>query len=120
MITPFARLIRRLSNRCFPAAAPRPLRRGFWTFALLAAMFLVPVVANIWLPGLWNTRAIGACRAAAVITGAGAIACWVGGIVSADGRRDRQDVRDLIRQNADLYRQIPEQDRPPRLVAAGR
>lgn len=104
MIVQFARLIRRLSNWAVPASAPRSLCRGFWVFASLSAVLSAPVVVNIWAASLWNVRAIGACRAAAVVTAVTAALCW------ADARRYDRDMRMVTRALGDALDRLPGDD----------
>lgn len=86
--------------------APPALRAACRVLAPLAAALLAASVAGIWLMPL---RAHVAVLAGMVASIAALARCWAAGIASADGRRE------LTLLSADLYRRIPEDERPPLL-----
>lgn len=90
-----------------PTGAPPQLRCGYRAAAGLTAPLWAMTIAGIWMP--WDDRAQGVLRAAAAAAIIIAAMCWAACWVH-DGQ-----VRSLIRQNGDLWRRIPEQDRPPLL-----
>lgn len=97
-----------------PSGAPSRLRVAWRVLAPLAAALWGLTVPSAWWA--WRPPVMEVLGRAAVTVTIVAALCWFAGVLSADGRRD------LIRQNADLYRRIPEDERPPTLqqVASGR
>jgi len=98
-------VFRRLSNWAVPESAPRCLIRGFWLFAVLSAALWGLGIAGAWRNWDWRAMSIVLDAAVSVLILAGL--CW------ADAQRYDRDMRMITRQNADLYRRIPEDDRPP-------
>lgn len=100
----------RMPSRLLPPGAPPQLRRGCLAMSLAAVPLWGLTIAGIWLP--WDWRAQGVIRAAAVTAAVIAGMCW-GLCWLHDGQ-----MRAVIRQNGDLYRRIPQEARPPRMVSA--
>jgi len=101
--------VHRLSVFALPAGTPPGLRAAY--------RVLLPAAAALWglsVAGIWEMPLIAliVIVAAASVTAICGFACWVLGIISADGRCE------LIRLSADLYQRIPEGNRPPLVQSA--
>lgn len=112
-IGPFAGLIRRLSIfrlLRLPDETPPGLRDAWH--------FLVPFTAALWGAGiagifLWDPDP----AAMSVIHDAAVATVILAGGCRLEAARHGGDIRLLTRQNADLYRRIPEDQRPRRVVS---
>jgi hypothetical protein len=114
-------LIRRLRGRLWrcgmPEGAPPQLLRGFRLFAIASIALWVAGAAGTGLP--WSPRVVPEIRDGAMLTGLIAPMLWCSAFIirrlDEERRlreRDQEDRRTLIRQNGDLYRRIPKEDRP--------
>lgn len=101
-----------LPLRLLPAGAPPQLRHGCRLMGLAAVPLWTLSIAAIWVH--WDWRSVGVIRTLAAVAIIGAIVCW-----AVSWLHDSQQ-RALTRLTGDLYRRIPEQDRPPLLAASGR